>query len=36
VLTTQARQGGNDTYRIIYDPRSPLNLQVLATLTVVE
>jgi hypothetical protein len=25
-----------DTYRVIYDPRSPLNEQVLATLTVVE
>ncbi len=25
-----------DTYRIIYDPRSPLNMQVLATVVIVE
>jgi hypothetical protein len=29
-------QIGPDTHRIIYDPRSPLSLQVIATLKVVE
>lgn len=27
---------GGDTYRIIYDPRFPLNLKVLDTITIVE
>jgi hypothetical protein len=29
-------QAGPDTQRIIYDPRSPLNQQIIATLTLVE
>jgi hypothetical protein len=29
-------QVGRDTYRIIYDPRSPLNTQIISTITVME
>jgi hypothetical protein len=29
-------QAACDTYRIIYDPRSQLNTQVIATLTIAE
>ena len=29
-------QVGRDTYRVIYDPRSELNDQVIATLTIAE